>query len=83
MNDEVTYRGYVIRAEPMELQEPGYWTINLSIERHTGEAVRAKKFYGTKQPCKNRQEAIRGCHAYGKQIIDGQAANCSVQDLLS
>lgn len=81
MTDEVTYKGYVIMPEPMKLQEPGFWTINLSIARHTGEAVRAGKFYGTKQPCKNRQEAIRHCHTYGKRIIDGQVANCSVQDL--
>jgi len=81
MTDEIPYNGYVIRPEPMELQEAGYWTIKLSIERHTDGAVRAIKFSGTRQPCKNKEEAIKRCHAYGKKIIDGQVANCSVQDL--
>lgn len=81
MTAEVLYNRYVIKPEPIELQESGFWTINLSIERHTGEAVHARKFYGTKQPCKNKEEAIKRCFAYGKQIIDGQVTNCSVQDL--
>lgn len=81
MNNREEYKGYIIDADPLRLQEPGMWTMNLGIERHTDDAVHRKPFQGRKEKCQDETEAVRRCLVYGRAIIDGKIQNCSVSDL--
>jgi len=81
MNNREEYKGYIIDSAPLRLQETGMWTMNLGIERHTGDAVPQKSFQGKKEKCQDETEAVCRCLAYGRAIIDGKIPNCSVSDL--
>lgn len=81
MNNREEYKGYIIDAAPLRLQGTGMWTMNLGIERHTGDAVHRKPFQGQKEKCQDQTEAVRRCLAYGREIINGKISNCSVSHL--
>ncbi len=78
--DEIVYKGYVVRAVPNKLADSGEWTVNIHIEKHTGDQVASRPFSASKR-FKTRQEAIQHCFAFGQQIIDGKSENCTVADL--
>lgn len=78
--DVIQYKGFEIHASPYELADSGEWKVNLYIFRHRGGENRSRNF-SVGNSDESREEAIAHCLQFGKQIIDGQSANCSVADL--
>lgn len=78
--DEIVYKGYVIVAVPSKIADSGEWTVNIRIEKHTGDQIASRPFSAS-NTFKTRPEAIQHCFAFGRQIIDGRAANCTIADL--
>jgi hypothetical protein len=78
--DRLKYKGYIIKAKPYQLAKDKSWTININIERHTGSAVTVRNFSAA-NTFPTEEEAIQHCFIFGKQIIDGKAEGCSVDDL--
>ncbi len=74
------YKGYEIRATPLQLPGTGEWTLDIEISRRTGDAVKLRPFRApNKFP--TQEEAIANCFAFGKRIIDGKVKGCTVLDL--
>ncbi len=74
------YKGYEIRATPLQLPESREWTLDIEIVRHTGDAVNLKPF-SARNKFQTQEEAIARCFAFGKRIIDGKVKSCTVRDL--
>ena len=74
------YKGYEIRATPLQLPESREWTLGLEIVRHAGEAVNPRPFRARKK-FRTQEEAIACCFMFGKRIIDGKVKGCTVLDL--
>jgi hypothetical protein len=70
----------VIEAAPYQLAECGEWAMEVHIRRDQGSHMNKKPFYA-KNKFKTKEEAIRHCLEFGKQIIDGRIENCNVDDL--
>ncbi|MDH3497874.1 MAG: hypothetical protein OER21_14025 [Gemmatimonadota bacterium] len=72
----VTYRGWTITPRTFEIRGSRQWTLDLVI------AYRSKqRAFSGKQTFESEAAAIRGCHAYGRRIIDGQVPYCSLENL--
>jgi len=78
--NEISYKGYVIEATSQQLLHDKKWTININIWKHRGDRSIQRQF-STLNTFKNKEEAIKHCFNFGKQIIDGQIENCTVTDL--
>ncbi len=76
----VPYKGYEIRATPLQLPESGEWTLDIEIVRHPGDAVNLRPF-SARNKFRTQEEAIARCFAFGKRIIDGKVKGCTVLDL--
>ncbi len=74
------YKGYEIRATPLQLPESGEWTLDIEIVRHTGDAVNLRSF-SAQNEFWTREEAIVRCFAFGRRIIDGKVKDLTVVDL--
>jgi len=77
---ETPYKDYIIRPAPLQLADSGEWNMELYIVKDNGNEIRERKF-SAGNTFKTRDEAIRHCINFGKQIIDGQSENCTVTDL--
>lgn len=74
--DRVEYEGYVIEARTCQLRDDGHWTVAIGIWRHSGSESIVREFssastFGT------REEAVRHCFTFGRQIIDGEVPGCA------
>lgn len=78
--DVAPYKGFEIQAVPLESPDSGKWQINIQIVRHRADGVRSRNF-SAGNSYSTREEAVKHCFQFGKQIIDGQSPNCSVSDL--
>lgn len=78
--NSIEYKGYEIEAVPVQLAESGEWTININIFLHRGSKT-TKKNFSAGNTFRTKDEAIQHSFQFGKQIIDGQSDNCSVDDL--
>jgi hypothetical protein len=78
--DRVTYRGYEIKAEPHQLVDSGEWTIEIVILKHRGDQVASRQFSAS-SIFNSRDEAVKHCFVYGRQVIEGKSENCTVADL--
>lgn len=68
MSDEMVYRGFVIRAEPTQLQSGGWTLEGCLIERGTPGLRRVRFFMdGT---TKSRAGAVQIVFARGQQLVD-------------
>ncbi len=76
----VPYKGYEIRATPLQLPESGEWTLDIEIVRHTGDAVKLRSFRA-RNIFPTQEEAIARCFAFGRRIIDGKVKGRTVSDL--
>ncbi len=85
----VPYKGYEIRATPLQLPESGEWTLDIEIvrrpqpskhRRKTGDAVNLRPF-SARNKFRTQEKAIARCFAFGKRIIDGKVKSCTVRDL--
>ncbi len=74
------YKGYEIRATPLQLAESREWTISIEIVRASGGAVNVRPF-SAQDKFQTQEEAIACCFAFGKRIIDGKVKDCTVLDL--
>jgi hypothetical protein len=74
--NSVTYRGWTITPRTFQIHGSGQWTLDLLIAYRT----RQRAFSGPKT-FRTEQAAIRGCHAFGRRIIDGLVPHCSLEDL--
>jgi len=72
----VTYRGWVITPRTFQIRGSAQWTLDLVIAYRTKQ----RAFSGPKT-FPTEQAAIRGCHAFGRRIIDGLVPFCSLEDL--
>lgn len=78
--DIANYKGYQIHATPYQLADTGEWKINLHIVVQRNDEIKSREF-GAGNRYKTREEAVRYCFNFGKQIIDSQVAKCPVADL--
>ena len=78
--DVMTYNGYEIKAVPHQLAESEEWTVNIIILKHHSDQVASRPFSAS-NTFKSRDEAVKHCFAFGRQIIDGKSKNCNVADL--
>ena len=78
--DGVTYKGYEIRAVPHQLADSGEWTVNIVILKHRSDQVASRQFSAS-NTFKSRDEAVKHCLVFGRQIVEGKAGNCTVTDL--
>lgn len=74
------YKGFEIEATPYQLADTGLWTTHIYIWKHKGQGSTNKEF-SSANPFRDREEAIKNCLNYGKQIINGQFEGRSVEDL--
>ncbi len=74
------YKGYEIRATPLQLPESREWTLDIEIVRHTGDAVNLRSFTAQNR-FRTQEEAIARCFVFGKRIIDGKVQGRTVLDL--
>lgn len=78
--DIVQYKAYEIHAVPCKLVDTGLWQISIQVFKHREQDTKIRSFSAA-DSYKTREEAVKNCFQFGKQIIDGQSANCSVADL--
>jgi hypothetical protein len=76
----VQYKEYIINAAPYQLQGTLKWDTNLTIEKHSGSGVKMRHFTAN-NTFDTFEEAIKHCHIFGQQIIDGKVNGCTVDDL--
>jgi hypothetical protein len=74
--NSLTYRGWTITPRTFEIHGSREWTLDLVIRYRT----KRRAFSGPKK-FPTEQAAIRGCHAFGRRIIDGHVPYCSLEDL--
>lgn len=74
------YKGFEIEATPYQLADTGLWTTHIYIWKHQGQGSTNKEF-SSANPFRDREEAIKNCLNYGKQIINGQFEGRLVEDL--
>ena len=73
--NRAAYGGYIIDARPFQLVDDNRWSTDITLERHTGAAVETRPFCDTKT-WETREEAVRYCWNFGRQIIDGKVNGC-------
>ena len=78
--DIIQYNGYDIQAAPRKLADGGKWKINIDILRHSESETTARNFFAA-DAYDTREEAVKNCFQFGRQIIDGQSPTCTVADL--
>ncbi len=78
--EAVPYKEFTIRPGPMQLADSLEWTVNVYIERDTGNMTVQRNFSAA-NTFKTKEEAIAHCINFARQIIDGQAKGMSVSDM--
>jgi hypothetical protein len=72
----VSYKGFAITARTFQIRGSGRWTLDLLIRRRDGVRV-----FSGPATYSTEEAAIRGCHDFGRRIIDGQVESLYVDDL--
>jgi hypothetical protein len=72
----LSYGRYTITPRTFQIRGSGQWTLDLLIAHR--DKVRA---FSGPATFPTEQAAIRGCHAFGRRIIEGRVPNLSVDDL--
>jgi hypothetical protein len=76
VSDPQSYGDFTITPRTFQLRGSGRWTLDVII------AYRAKmRSFSDTRTFATEQAAIRGCHAFGRRIIQGRVRFCSVADL--
>jgi len=76
--DQVSYKGYQIMVMSFQLIRLGQWEFKVII---FGKGGYFSKHFLSPHTFKTEEEALQGCLEYGKQIVDGEVAGCSVEDI--
>jgi len=74
--NSLSYRGWIIMPRTFQIHGSGLWTLDLLIAYRTKQ----RTFSGPRT-FRTEQAAIRGCHAFGRRIIDGLVPFCTLEDL--
>lgn len=72
----LTYRGCRITPRTFQIRGSLEWTLDIVIAYRS----RRRAFSGPER-FPTEQEAIQGCHAFGRRIIDGRVPHRSMDDL--
>jgi len=75
---QILYKDFIVWASPMQVAESGEWTLEVHIMRKKGDAV---KRYFSKNTFQTEWEAVYHSVKYGKMIIDGKIAGCSIANI--
>ncbi len=78
--DKVTYMGFEIEPAPYKLANNKGWSLNINIIKHKAGGVVMRNFHA-KNTYQEKEEAIKNCFIFGKQIIDGKYSGLSVIDM--
>jgi hypothetical protein len=76
VSDSLSYGEFTITPRTFQVRGTGQWTLDLVIAHRT----RTRAFSGP-QTFPTQQAAVRGCHAFGRRIIEGRVPYCSIDDL--
>lgn len=76
MSDALVYGDFTITPRTFQLRGTGHWTLDVLIAHRT--KVRA---FSSPKTFPTQEAAIRGCHAFGRRIIQGRVPYCSIDDL--
>lgn len=71
-----TYRGFTIIPRTFQVRGTWRWTEDILIRYRS----RMRAFSGPKT-FETEQAAVRGCHAFGRRIINGRVPGCSLEEL--
>jgi hypothetical protein len=77
VSDSLSYGDFTITPRTFQIRGTGQWTLDLVIAHR----AKVRAFSGQKT-FPTQEAAIRGCHAFGRRIIEGRVPYCSVADLL-
>jgi len=77
--DEITYKGFTIRAKPFHLKGDK-WSTYFVIHVERPEKMPRREF-SAPETFLTREEAVVHCLQFGMDIIDGKAEGCTVEDL--
>lgn len=73
MDKKLEYRDYTIEANPMRLDAPMRWSVDIDIVRHDPAGPVVKEF-SAEETFPTETEAIEACFEFGRQIIRGGVA---------
>jgi hypothetical protein len=74
--NSLTYRGWTITPRTFQIRGSLQWTLDLVIAHR-----RKRRAFSGSKTFRTEEAAIRGCHAFGRRIIDGLVPDYSVDDL--
>ena len=77
--EKLSYKDYYLRPAPLLLAD-GRWNHVVYVGRDRTHETIERKFFSASS-FETREEAVAHGYAYGKQIVDGEVPNCSVDDL--
>ena len=80
MFDRVQYNGYEIDVVPHKLADEPSWTTNIYIWKHKDNCTLIRNF-SAGNLWNTKRKAMRHCLDFGRKIVDGQMANCTVADM--
>ncbi|MDH3455516.1 MAG: hypothetical protein OER90_01625 [Gemmatimonadota bacterium] len=72
----LTYQGWTITPRTFQIRGSCKWTLDLLIAYRT-----KRRAFSGPQTFQTEEEAIRGCHAFGRRIIDGRVPYCTLEGL--
>jgi hypothetical protein len=76
VSQALTYGEFTILPRTFQVRGSGQWTLDLLIRHRT----RVRAFSGPRT-FPTREAAIRGCHEFGRRIIEGRVPFYSIDDL--
>jgi hypothetical protein len=74
--NSLTYHGCTITPRTFEIRGSRQWTLDLVIAYRT-----RRRAFSAPMKFPTEQAAIRGCHAFGRRIIDGLEPYYSLESL--
>ena len=72
----LTYHGWTITPRTFQIRGSCQWTLDLVIAYRT-----KRRAFSGPQTFQTEEAAIRGCHAFGRRIIDGRVPYCTLEGL--
>ncbi|MFH1416105.1 MAG: helix-turn-helix domain-containing protein [Elusimicrobiota bacterium] len=78
--DCIRYKDFEIVAVPYQLADSKEWTLNIRIRKFYDNKLISRNFSGS-NTFKSKDEAKKHCYNFGKQVIDGEVKNCTVEDM--
>jgi hypothetical protein len=74
--ERIQYEGYVIEERTVQLRDTGRWTLAINLWRDSGDETVVRQF-SSATTFATRDEAVRHCINFGRQIIGGKIKGCT------